>query len=521
MTETAPAAGTTNVMRYRKNRRVHAATALSFIVSIVVVLGGYEAMNALNVRASARTSSILPITRDVLRDRIGAVLDDRLSDERLKAMLGVDPAAAKQKDRQSALAKVAAQAGHTVDAPQPGPDYAVKYFKTRSGDLADELTNRIDTSTVKDLGPCAMTDQSPNPDATCYVAGNRESELRAIRNVMEASVRKSLTVKPSDSAPPIDVVNRWAEEVVKDAGVERVWRDAKYTDKTAAFLVRALDPPTLPAAVAKRVAAAVSVHTVDAAAAAPAARGLASRLTWGVTAIVFIGLWTAAILMAAWQLWTLLPSGFASLTLGVGTVLAVGAGWCAYNFTSGPETLALLGPLLQRLEHEAGTEILWLSRVFEAMTASAIVLLLLAGSASTWNAKKETVEAHLEGVRTIFNVAAAMLVAQSIQIAALYGWPAATLEHAQSTTGPLGTTALLRAGLAGALFSVALMIVYMPAVSVLRAVARADGDANAEELLDRQGASDSGMQLFLRLLQALSPLLAAVPISGLLSLLGG
>ena len=92
-------------MAYRKNWRGRAATALSFIVSLVVVLGGYEVMNALNVRAPSRTSSILPVTRDVLRDSVGGVLDDRLSDERLKAMLGVDAAAARQKDLQNALAK--------------------------------------------------------------------------------------------------------------------------------------------------------------------------------------------------------------------------------------------------------------------------------------------------------------------------------------------------------------------------------------------------------------------------------
>jgi len=62
------------------------------------------------------------------------------------------------------------------------------------------------------------------------------------------------------------------------------------------------------------------------------------------------------------------------------------------------------------------------------------------------------------------------------------------------------------------------MIVYMPTVSTLRAVARENG-GSAEALLQRQGVSDSGMQLVLRLLQALSPLLVAVPISGLLSLL--
>ena len=202
--------------------------------------------------------------------------------------------------------------------------------------------------------------------------------------------------------------------------------------------------------------------------------------------------------------------------------------WCwrsasagaTYHYTPGAETFALLGPILQRLEHDAHTAILPLSRVFDAMTTSAIVLLLLAASATTWKATQQTVEDRLEGVRTIFNIAAALLVAQSLQLAVLYTWPAATLEHAQGTTGPLGTAALLRAGLAGAVFSVALMIVYMPAVSVLRAVARENVGPTAETLLQQHGASDSGTQLFLRLLQGLAPLLAAVPMTGLLALLG-
>ena len=242
-----------SVKAYRKDWRGSAATALSFIVSLVVVLGGYQVITALNVRAPSRSSSILPVTRDVVRDSVGAVLDDRLSDERLKAMLGVDAAAAKEREKQSELAKVAKQAGQAVDAPPPGPDYAVKHFRTRSSDLADELTSRIDASAVSTLAPCADTkDQRQNTPAACYVAGNRESELRSIRDAVQASVQRSLAAAGSDPAQSPDPVKRWVDGVVADAGVERIWRDARYTDKPADFLVRALDPSTLPAAVAKR-----------------------------------------------------------------------------------------------------------------------------------------------------------------------------------------------------------------------------------------------------------------------------
>jgi len=85
MTDTTPAAGTTNVAVFRKNWHRVAATSLSFAVALVVMLGGAQVMSALNLRASSRTPSILPVTREVLHDSIAAVLDDRLSDERLKA----------------------------------------------------------------------------------------------------------------------------------------------------------------------------------------------------------------------------------------------------------------------------------------------------------------------------------------------------------------------------------------------------------------------------------------------------
>ena len=501
---------------YRQDWRGRAATALSFIVSIVVVIGSYVVVDALNVRTPSGKASILPVTRDVVRASVAAVLDERLSDERLKTMLGVDAAASQQADKKNKLATVAKQQGKAVEAPPPGPDYAVSYFKARSGALADELADGIDASAVERLAPCARNDKKKT---SCYVPGIRESELRAIREAIEPGVRSAVAVSGSGEPAPSEAVERWADAAAKDGGVQRIWRDGKYAEKPADFLVRALDLATLPEAVARRVATTVNVHTIDADAAAPDARGLVSRLAWGVTAIVFIGLWTAAILMVAWQLWTL-PTGFAFGTLGVGVVLAVGVGWATYHYTPGAETFALLGPILQRLEHDAHTAILPLSRVFDAMTTSAIVLLLLAASATTWKATQQTVEDRLEGVRTIFNIAAALLVAQSLQLAVLYTWPAATLEHAQSTTGPLGTAALLRAGLAGAVFSVALMIVYMPAVSVLRAVARENVGPTAETLLQQHGASDSGTQLFLRLLQGLAPLLAAVPMTGLLALLG-
>jgi hypothetical protein len=489
----------TDVKTYRRRNRWWAATAASVVVAIFTVAGSYRVMSALNVDGPAHASPIFPVTREVMRKGLGDVLDERLSEERLKAMLGVSAsaAAAKEKEAQNALAKVAAQQGRAVETPPPGPDYAVKFFKTRSADLAEDLARSAQVATPKPLQPR-------------FGAGNRDAELQAIRDAVSVMI--------DTRADLGKLVNAWASSVAGDAGVKRVWSDGKYTPPPVDFLASALDSKTLSRAVAKRVAEAVSVHTADAAAVASAARGVASRLTWGVTAIIFIGLWWAAMLTAGWQLWSLLPPGKAAKTLAVSVFAALAAGSTTYAFTRGPESLSLLGPLLQRLEYESGTQIVHLARLFGAMTTSAVVLLLAAASVTTWYATQATCAEHVEGVRTIFNVAAALLVAESIQIAALYTWPAATLEHAQSTAGPLGNAALLSAGLAGALFSVALMIVYLPAMSVLRAVARDAGDQAGKAMLEEEGVGDSGLQWLMRMLQALAPLLVAVPVSGLLTL---
>ena len=189
---------------YRQDWRGRAATALSFIVSIVVVIGSYVVVDALNVRTPSGKASILPVTRDVVRASVAAVLDERLSDERLKTMLGVDAAASQQADKKNKLATVAKQQGKAVEAPPPGPDYAVSYFKARSGALADELADGIDASAVERLAPCARNDKKKT---SCYVPGIRESELRAIREAIEPGVRSAVAVSEAGNRRP---PKRWS-----------------------------------------------------------------------------------------------------------------------------------------------------------------------------------------------------------------------------------------------------------------------------------------------------------------------
>ena len=420
-------------------------------------------------------------------------------------MLGVDAAASQQADKQNKLATVAKQQGKAVEAPPPGPDYAVSYFKARSGALADELADGIDASAVERLAPCARNDKKKT---SCYAPGNWESELRAIREAIEpGGVRSAVAVSGSGNRRP---PKRWS------AGPTRPRRTAASSasgatgnmprNRRTSSCVRSISPrsPRRSLGASPRPSTSTRLTPTPA---APDARGLVSRLAWGVTAIVFIGLWTAAILMVAWQLWTL-PTGFAFGTLGVGVVLAVGVGWGEDHYTPGAETFALLGPILQRLEHDAHTAILPLSRVFDAMTTSAIVLLLLAALATTWKAthRRSRIGSRASGPSSTSP-------RHSSFSRSRFSSPCSTpgrrrrWSTRRARPGRSAPRRCSRAGLAGAVFSVALMIVDMPAVSVLRAVARENVGPTAETLLQQHGASDSGTQLFLLFLQGLAPLL--------------
>ncbi|HEV8397266.1 MAG TPA: hypothetical protein VGQ37_23445 [Vicinamibacterales bacterium] len=117
----------------------------------------------------------------------------------------------------------------------------------------------------------------------------------------------------------------------------------------------------------------------------------------------------------------------------------------------------------------------------------------------------------------IFNGGASLLVAGTVEIAMLYEWPAALF----GSSGELKTAAWLAGAFAGVLFSVILSLVYLPTASVLRTAVRTTMPPDqAATLLDAKGFNDTAAQQIGRILQALAPMLAAVPLSTLVSALG-
>jgi hypothetical protein len=175
--------------------------------------------------------------------------------------------------------------------------------------------------------------------------------------------------------------------------------------------------------------------------------------------------------------------------------------------------------MLQMLEGDNGTHVIEASRYFAGMAAAAIVLIIVASWSTMWHDSSDALEPQLDGLRLVFNAGAVLLVAGALQVAALYSWPASVFDAAidADAGSKLESTALMIAGFVGAVFSSVLVLSYLPALSVLRV--RAINSDDKTTLLEEKGFEDTWSKGLLRLLQALAPLLAGVPLTGLLTLL--
>jgi hypothetical protein len=93
-------------------------------------------------------------------------------------------------------------------------------------------------------------------------------------------------------------------------------------------------------------------------------------------------------------------------------------------------------------------------------------------------------------------------------------------DGASEAPASLKAAALLAGGFVGALLSIVLILVYVPTQSVLREWVRTELPDTGMDLLNEAGLNDTTSQQFIRLLQAIAPMLAGLPASALTALLG-
>jgi hypothetical protein len=479
---------------YRREYRWLASTIASAGVVVATLAGGYLVAASLNREGVGGSPASGGTNRQLARS-LARVIDARLAEGRLKVLLGIAeaPAQADAAKEVNALERIGQQQGLLAPRVAAG-DFAAGVIHDQASKLSSML--------------------AASPEVDTFL-----TNLRAAAETIEkapTSERPGLVASILQKAVGDDwrrIADAWIATLEHDAAVSTAWgRLPEPRPEIRPFIEQALALDTLPATVADQFVSDATLLTMPQSELDLAGRDLAARLAWGTAAVLFIGLWMAVIFICAWQIWTLTPMPLG--TLAGGGIAALLLGVVAWRTEAiAPGSLELLGPLLIELEEQVGTNVVATSRLLIGLAAAAIVMMLCASAAITQIDDQMLLKSQAEGLRAIFNAGAALLVAGVLEIATLYGWAASAFEPATGAPGVLGNVALIAAGFSGALFSAALVLVYLPAASTLRRRASADTTAVADE-----GFGDSTFQQLGRLLQALAPLLAALPLSGLIAL---
>jgi hypothetical protein len=447
---------------------------------------------------------------------VGRVVEARLAQDRLEALLGsATPPAAADPKAVARLEDVRRRAGAGAGAaPADGRTdvamtttaadsaYVIATIRSHAATLGERITARL---------------------GTCDVRRRLVAEARQLTTLRPLERRQQVETIVAAGWMQTDwpaVVKRWTEMMEKDRVLAAVWArlaaerkgkaDAQGSPATSlsAHLELALDVDTLPGAVARQIADDVTVEGMPAAELELGGNDLALRLTWAGTAVLFCGMWVAMVAIGSWQIYTLLLRPWRTLVI---TFVAAIAAFSWFWYADAGR-LEILGPLLEQLDAENGTSITCASHWLMGLTGVALIAMIAAMTAITYHDDPGLLKSQLEGLRLTFNAAAALLVVGALEVAALYGWAGASFE---ASPGGLSKAASASAGLAGAFFSAVLLVIYLPAGSVLRERSLRAGETS---LLADQGFN-SPFQLFTRLLQALAPLFAALPFSALMALL--
>jgi len=483
---------------YREENGRGASLAAAATVLLVTVGAGY--LIAQSIRIGNAGPIAVATTAQVDRS-VRHVIDDRLAAERIRTLLGAPEQGVALNSLQTDLQKVLEQ---QLAAAKGGGS---AFFTTVVSELGRDLERRI----VPEIKIAQLNE----------IRRQARSEVVATQiERLEGAVNDQLALQSAT------FVKAWADAAAEDSALALSWtalqKPAVPAGATlASFLTDAVAPARLTGQIARRVAADLVVSREGTEDRGPALKDLAARFAWGTTAIIFVGLCGAAILVPIWQIWTLLPAGRAGRVLTVTIVAAIVTAFIVVQWPSvSAERIEYFGPILANHESELGTWVIPLSRALTAFAAAAIVVMFAGAWASVWEDDEALVETQLRSLRLIFNAGAAALVAGTLQLATLYAWVVAVVGASPDGTA-VGSAAMIAAGYPAALFSVALLAIYVPPLAVLRGKVRSADDPATHAQLADQGLSDSPRQKFLVLLQALAPLLAAIPMTGLLSILGG
>lgn len=272
------------------------------------------------------------------------------------------------------------------------------------------------------------------------------------------------------------------------------------------------------------------------------AKDYTARLLWTVAGVLFVTAALVAISGGIARLRGLPQSRWKSVLWKSVAAVALVSGYFAWA------QLPTLGSpfLSQALRHFNEVYELQLDTLagaFNGLAVVAVVMLLGSSWASFLTVTQDArhLRLQLEALRWSLNIGTALLVAGVIEVFALSQWPAAFASDAAATS--ITTAASAAAGAVGVLFSLILLLVYLPgsqelrerAAAVIEECGRVANDPNAspeqkkdaaqtksfiEASLTATGFDGQTSQQLMRFAQALLPLLVTATLSPLLTLLG-
>jgi hypothetical protein len=262
-----------------------------------------------------------------------------------------------------------------------------------------------------------------------------------------------------------------------------------------------------------------------------AVASLGARLTWGIAVLAFALAFLAALWICLRVIWTA-STGKARVVLLVGALAGTAAGiglGLAGNPLTLPQFVDALVEGFRRMGLDDGHFLLFF---LNGLAIAVVMLLAFAASAtlvrpSPRDPGTATLKHQAHRLRHVLYSGAAVLIAGTAQAAAMHRLPVAYLEEPWSAA--LESAAQLTAGATGALWSLFLAAIYLPAALILRgrfaeeaerALPEA-GEKERKEWLAEHGLDLSPVQQLKRVLAVLGPVLSSLPLTGLFDLLAG
>jgi hypothetical protein len=453
------------------------------VVTTGILVAAFWAVGAAGIR-QPRSNRALTMTPPMVNAAIDAELARRINGSRIRAMLGVSSPAPTPTG--TAVVTRPGQAPVAAAVPADPAEYAAQAIESARAELSRALTRRMNIVALNESIAALQSDLSTSGVADDWI------------RQLEARVRASLT----DDAIARETQD-WTARVSADVVVQKA---------KGLPLADLLDVASLSSAIDCRVASVIAGDFVEPSTFAAVAADLTSRLTWAVTALLFVGLWlgTMAVVLR------LVANAHGAAATIATALAAVVAGLCMY--LASPNSTLIFGPMDRLRDSLATTAQVDLTSTVSSMNsmavAAAVALLLFTGLTYLRTPQNpQELQDMVGALRTSFDIGAIFLTAGVLEIAVLYSWPA-TFASDSATADHIRSVARYVAAYAGVVFSLILALAYLPAPAIVAGHEAALGVA--PEIRGTRGFGETAIQQLGRLLQVFLPLVIGLPFSLLL-----